>query len=43
MEAFYWYKEAAESVDIEAQYNLATLYYEGEGTEKSLEKAFYWC
>ncbi len=25
-----------------AQYNLASLYYEGEGTEKNLKKAFYW-
>ncbi len=25
-----------------AQFNLARLYYNGEGTEKNLEKAFYW-
>ncbi len=25
-----------------AQYNLAILYEDGEGTEKNLEKAFYW-
>src|SRR6266498_326708 len=40
--AFYWHRNAAENGDIEAQYNLASLYYEGKGTEKNLEKAFYW-
>ncbi len=40
--AFYWYQKAVENGNINAQYNLATLYYKGEGTEKNLEKAFYW-
>ena len=31
---------AAENGDIQAQFNLATLY--GKGIEKNLEKAFYW-
>src|ERR1043165_2209799 len=35
-------KRAAENNDKEAQYKLASLYRKGEGTEKSLEKAFYW-
>ncbi len=34
--------KAAENGDIESQYSLATLYYEGKETEKNLEKAFYW-
>src|SRR6266542_492698 len=35
-------KKAAEDGHIDVQHNLATLYYNGEGTEKNLEKAFYW-
>src|SRR5436305_7846672 len=35
-------KEAAKNEDIDAQYKLAKFYYNGEGTEKNLEKAFYW-
>ena len=31
-----------ENGDKDAQYNLALLYTNGEGTEKNLEKAFYW-
>src|SRR5436190_248752 len=34
-------KQLAESDDY-AQFNLANSYYNGEGTEKNLEKAFYW-
>ena len=34
--------KAAENKDINAQFNLALLYENGEGTEKNLEKAFYW-
>src|ERR1043165_8604559 len=33
---------AAENGNIDAQYNLGYLYEKGEGTEKDLEKAFYW-
>jgi len=36
------YRKAAENGNIKAQFNLATLYENGEGTEKNLEKAFYW-
>ncbi len=35
-------KESAKNGNINAQYNLALLYQNGEGTEKNLEKAFYW-
>src|SRR5688572_550887 len=41
-DTFNWYQKEAENGDIEAQSNLATLYYEGEETEKNLEKAYYW-
>lgn len=34
--------EKAEQGDVEAQYNLGTMYYEGKGIEQSDEKAFYW-
>ncbi len=34
--AFYWYQKAAENGYIDAQFNLATLYEKGEGTEKLL-------
>ena len=37
----YLYK-AAENKDIEAQFNIALLYQNGEKIEKNLEKAFYW-
>ncbi|RIA83385.1 hypothetical protein C1645_833896 [Glomus cerebriforme] len=33
---------AAENGDKSAMNNLATCYYNGKGTEKNLEKAFYW-
>ena len=35
-------KETAENNIKEAQYNLAKCYENGEGTERNLEKAFYW-
>ncbi len=34
-----WYQKAVENGNIKAQYDLAELYYKGEGTEKNLEKA----
>ena len=37
-----WYQKAAENGDIKAQYNIATLYINGEGIERNLEKALYW-
>ena len=33
---------AAENGNDNAQFNLALSYQNGEGTEKNLEKAFYW-
>ncbi|MBP1573101.1 MAG: sel1 repeat family protein, partial [Oscillospiraceae bacterium] len=33
---------AAEQGDMEAQYNLGHMYYDGEGTEMNYEKALYW-
>ncbi len=42
MEALYWYQKAAKNGLDMAQYNLALLYENGEGTEKNLKKAFYW-
>ena len=36
------YQKAAENEHAEAQYKLATSYYNGEGTEKDLKKAFHW-
>ncbi|RIA88009.1 hypothetical protein C1645_827011, partial [Glomus cerebriforme] len=40
--AICWLQKAAESNNIDAQYNLALLYENGEKTERNLEKAFYW-
>jgi len=40
-ESFYWHQKAAENGKINAQYNLASLYYNGEGTEKNLKESFY--
>ncbi|GBC08781.1 hypothetical protein RclHR1_08380002 [Rhizophagus clarus] len=37
-----WFQKSAENGYEKAQYDLATLYYSGIGTEKNLEKAFYW-
>src|SRR6266542_6608996 len=34
--------KAAENGDINAQNNLAVMYYQGGGIERDLEKAFYW-
>lgn len=41
-EAFFLRKQAARSGWAEAQYNLALMYYGGEGTEKSVFAAQYW-
>src|SRR5688572_14829042 len=35
-------KKAAENGHVNAMFNLAACYYYGEGTEKNLEKTFYW-
>jgi len=35
------YQKEAKNGCFGAQYNLARLYYKGEGTEKNLKKAFY--
>src|ERR1044072_4517366 len=35
-------KKAAHNGNINAQFDLASLYKNGEETERSLEKAFYW-
>ncbi|MGD9639458.1 MAG: tetratricopeptide repeat protein [Alphaproteobacteria bacterium] len=41
-EAFKWYKKAADQGDAFAQYNLAFLYYDGEGVEQDYKSAFEW-
>ena len=40
--AFKWYKVAAEKGHKIAQYNLAVMYYKGEGTEKNCDEAIKW-
>ena len=42
MKAFELYKIVAENGHDRAQCNLGSFYYKGEGTEKNLEKTFYW-
>ena len=37
-----WYQKAADNGYNVAQFYLGRLYKNGEGTEKNLEKAFYW-
>jgi len=39
---FYLNQKMAENEDSYSQYKLALSYQKGEGTEKNLEKAFYW-
>ena len=38
--AFNWYQRAAEQGFRPAMFNLATMYYQGEGTERDVKKAF---
>ena len=40
--AFYWIKKAAEQGDVQAQFNLAICYYNGQGVSKDLKQAIYW-
>ena len=40
--AFSWFNKAAEQENSEAQFNLASMYFNGLGVEKNLEKAFEW-
>lgn len=42
LHAIYWYKIAAEKGDSQAQANLATLYFQGQGVTKDPQKALYW-
>ena len=39
--AFEYYKKAAELEDIDAHYNLSTMYHEGQGVERDLKKKVY--
>jgi TPR repeat protein len=41
-QAFNWYKKAAHQGLAKAQFNLATMYYEGEGVSKNEEEAVKW-
>jgi len=41
-EAVKWYRMAAEQGDYEVQYNLALMYYNGEGIEKNNKEAVKW-
>ena len=38
--AFSWYSSAAEAGFMPAKFNLATMYYEGQGTKRDMAKAF---
>jgi hypothetical protein len=40
--ALYWYENAAQKNDNEAQVRCGTMYYQGIGTEKDLDKAVAW-
>ena len=40
--AFYWNKKSAEQGNINAQYNMACMYYYGEGVDQNLDEAFKW-
>ena len=40
--AVYWYREAAELDDREAQDELGKCYYDGKGVEKNSDQAKYW-
>jgi len=42
-QAYIWYSKAAEQGHIVAQYNLARLYYSGEGVERDISEAIEWC
>lgn len=41
-EALHWYERAAKGGDLEAQNELAYLYFTGERVERDYEKALYW-
>ena len=38
----YWYKKAAVQGSAEAQFNIGSLYYLGEGVTKNYEEALKW-
>ena len=40
--AFIYYEKAATMGLAEAQYKVAVMYYEGQGTEEDMESAVYW-
>ena len=40
--AFYWFTQAAEQGDAQAQYKLGILYYVGEGTSADMKQAACW-
>ena len=42
-QALMWFQKAAEQGHSIAQFNLAVMYYEGEGVEKDLKQAAIWC
>lgn len=41
-QAFKWYKKAAEAGNHDAQFRLAVMYENGEGTKKNKKQAVYW-
>lgn len=41
--SFVWTKKAAEQGHSDAQFLLAKMYHNGEGTDKDLKKSAYWC
>jgi len=41
-EAFHWYTILAEKNITVAQYNLANMYFRGQGTSINYDEAFYW-
>ena len=40
--AYYLYTQSAENGDVDAQFSLGLIYFEGDGIPKNLEKAAYW-
>ena len=41
-QAFRWYTQSAEQGYVDAQYNLALMYYNGEGIRQNNDKAKEW-